>query len=512
MRALVIEDDPSVSRSIELILKTRGHSCAVAGSGAAGLELALKDSYDIILLDLSLPDLDGHSVLQKLHAAHVRTPVLILSGSNDREDKVKGLGIGADDYVTKPFDKDELLARIRAIIRRATGRTPPAKAAVLDGTLLAKRGQATAWEFTESYAPPGTQPAARSRAPDPPGDEGPPSGATPARRIEFGVLTPARAPEPSPETSPEAPPDTHNAPETVPDLGPARIVVLGNAKGGTGKSTIAMHLIVALLNAGRSVGSLDCDQPQGSLSRYIGYRRRFAEKSTPGLALPSHACLSAGALSDGQADLALGALCRDHEVVVIDTPGYDTPLARWAHKRADVLITPINDSFLDLEVLAETAEDAEDAKDARAEIGGGHYGDLVKAARACRKASGRGGIEWMVLRNRLAHVDARNRQRMAKALARLSASLDFREGPGLRERVIYRELFQSGLTLLDLPRADTPVKFGMSHVTARQEVRRLLETVLSACTRKARAETGSEAGDAPAERAVSSAVSPAVSS
>ena len=487
MRALIIEDDPSVSRSIELILKARGHSCAVAGSGTAGLELALKDSHDIILLDLSLPDLDGHTVLQKLHAAHVRTPVLILSGSNDREDKVKGLGIGADDYVTKPFDKDELLARIRAIIRRATGRTPPAKAAILDGTLLAKRGQAAAWDFTESYAPPGTQPPERVQAPAPPGDERQPAGAAPTRNIELGALTPSSALA-----------ATRDESDMVPDLGPARVVVLGNAKGGTGKSTIAMHLIVALLNAGRTVGSLDCDRPQGSLTRYIEYRRRFAEKRAPGLALPSHKSLSAEALSGGKADLVLRELCARHDVVVIDTPGYDTPLARWAHNRADVLITPINDSFLDLVVLAETAEDA------CAETGGGHYGDLVKAARKCRTASGHGGIEWIVLRNRLAHVDARNRQRIAKALSRLSASLEFREGPGLRERVIYRELFQSGLTLLDLPRADTRVKFGMSHLTARQELRRLLETVQSAFTLNERDGASPEAPRSPSERAVAS--------
>ena len=153
MHTLIIEDDATFSRSIELILKSRGYTCDLADSGTGGLELARNGGHDIILLDLSLPDMDGHKVLQSLRAAHIRTPILILSGSDDRHDKVKGLGIGADDYVTKPFDKEELLARIRAIVRRATGRMPPAKAAILDGGLLAKRGHAAAWSFTESYTP-----------------------------------------------------------------------------------------------------------------------------------------------------------------------------------------------------------------------------------------------------------------------------------------------------------------------------------------------------------------------
>ena len=285
---------------------------------------------------------------------------------------------------------------------------------------------------------------------------------------------------------------------------------MGNAKGGTGKSTIAMHLILAFMAEGRRVASLDCDRPQASLTRYIEYRRRFAEttapgtQGTPGLALPSHKLLPAEAVSAGKADLVLAELCKRHDVVVIDTPGYDTPLARWAHSRAEVVVTPINDSFLDLEVLGETAGEAGDLS--YGTVGGGHYGAAVKAARAERAASGRGGPAWIVLRNRLAHVEARNRRRMAKALARLSAALDFREGPGLRERVIYRELFQSGLTLLDLPRQDMQVKFGMSHVTARQELRRLLEAVqaaLAAHGGAAGARAEPEAERVPARRAAS---------
>ena len=153
MRVLLIEDDPSVSRSIQLILRQQGYPCETAEFGDSGVNMARDGSYDIILLDLSLPDVDGHAVLGKLRAAKVRTPVLILSGSDARDDKLKGLTSGADDYVTKPFDKEELLARMRAIIRRATGRTPSPRAAALDGGLLARRGQASPWSFGESYTP-----------------------------------------------------------------------------------------------------------------------------------------------------------------------------------------------------------------------------------------------------------------------------------------------------------------------------------------------------------------------
>ena len=154
MRTLVVEDDPSVSRSIELLLKSRGFSCLVADTGTAGIELASNQGLDIILLDLSLPDMSGHTVLKQIRGQRIRTPVLILSGSDDRQDKIKGLGIGADDYITKPFDQDELLARMGAVLRRATGRTPPPRAANLDNLLLAKRGQAAAWSFKDSYTPP----------------------------------------------------------------------------------------------------------------------------------------------------------------------------------------------------------------------------------------------------------------------------------------------------------------------------------------------------------------------
>jgi two-component system cell cycle response regulator CtrA len=121
MRVLLIEDDPSTSKSIELLLTSEGFNIYSTDLGEEGLDLGKLYDYDIILLDLNLPDMHGYDVLKKLRVSKINTPILILSGLSDMDDKVKGLGFGADDYVTKPFHKEELVARIHAIVRRSKG-------------------------------------------------------------------------------------------------------------------------------------------------------------------------------------------------------------------------------------------------------------------------------------------------------------------------------------------------------------------------------------------------------
>ena len=121
MRVLLIEDDSSTARSIELALAAEGIICDTAEVGEEGVEIGRIYDYDIILLDLMLPDIDGYQVLLRLRSAKVRTPTLILSGLSSVDQKVRGLGFGADDYLTKPFNKDELIARIHAIVRRSKG-------------------------------------------------------------------------------------------------------------------------------------------------------------------------------------------------------------------------------------------------------------------------------------------------------------------------------------------------------------------------------------------------------
>ncbi len=121
MRVLLIEDDPSTSKSIELMLTAEGFNIYCTDLGEEGIDLGKLYDYDIILLDLNLPDMHGYDVLRKLRTSKVNTPILILSGMGELENKVKGLGYGADDYLTKPFYKEELVARIQAIIRRSKG-------------------------------------------------------------------------------------------------------------------------------------------------------------------------------------------------------------------------------------------------------------------------------------------------------------------------------------------------------------------------------------------------------
>jgi two-component system, cell cycle response regulator CtrA len=121
MRVLIVEDDKSTARSIEAILKAEGFICDTTDLGEDGLEIGKLYDYDIIILDLMLPDIDGYEVLRRLRSGRISTPILILSGLSEPDNKIKGFGIGADDYLTKPFDRRELVARIQAIVRRARG-------------------------------------------------------------------------------------------------------------------------------------------------------------------------------------------------------------------------------------------------------------------------------------------------------------------------------------------------------------------------------------------------------
>jgi two-component system cell cycle response regulator CtrA len=121
MRVLLVEDDTSLAKSIEMMLKSEGFICDTTDLGEDGLEIGKLYDYDIIVLDLMLPDIDGYEVLRRLRSARVKTPILILSGLAEPDNKVKGLGFGADDYLTKPFNKEELIARIQAVVRRARG-------------------------------------------------------------------------------------------------------------------------------------------------------------------------------------------------------------------------------------------------------------------------------------------------------------------------------------------------------------------------------------------------------
>ena len=255
----------------------------------------------------------------------------------------------------------------------------------------------------------------------------------------------------------------------------AHVIVVGYEKGGTGKSTVSMHLIVSLLNRGLAVGSMDLDARQATLTRYVQNRIGRKDFAALGLRAPDHIALppTADRADDERRFLeSFAALAGRNDVVVLDTPGSDHYLSRLGHSFAQTLVTPLNDSLVDLDVLARV--DPETLRITRPS----HYAEMVWDTKKTRALRGeRAVVDWIVLRNRLAHLDARNKQTMEKLLADLSRRIGFRQAPGLGERVIYRSLFLEGLTLLDLRHTVPGFELNMSTVAARQELRALVDSL-----------------------------------
>ncbi|GAB6051299.1 division plane positioning ATPase MipZ [Magnetospira thiophila] len=252
-------------------------------------------------------------------------------------------------------------------------------------------------------------------------------------------------------------------------------IVVGNEKGGSGKTTTAMHLVVALLRMGFRVASFDLDRRQRSFTRYMSNRKRLVDTRGVALPMPDHwdprhlnTMAKDGPRPEEMVASLLWQAQRSHDFVVIDCPGNDTLLARQAHTAADILITPVNDSLLDLDLLAEI--DGEDLKVARP----GVYARMVWHQRKMRLERDRKGLDWIVLRNRLGNFADHNKQLMATALADLSVNLGFRLGDGFKERVVYRQLFLVGLTVLDLGDPAFSVKQTASYAAAREELRTLM--------------------------------------
>ena len=256
------------------------------------------------------------------------------------------------------------------------------------------------------------------------------------------------------------------------------VIVLGNEKGGSGKSTAAMHLIVALLKSGYKVGALDLDLRQKSLTRYIENRQKFADYKGMALEFPTLPEVTESTLDSRQASHeAESAMLKDvllsqadRDFLVIDCPGANTHLSRMAHLHADTIVTPLNDSFVDFDLLANLDPETDQV------LGPSVYSEMVWLARKHRAMSGvPGGIDWVVMRNRVSATRARNKKRMAERLEDLSSRIGFRLARGFGDRVIYRELFPIGLTLLDLGGKDSPIRLStMSHVSARVEIRALV--------------------------------------
>jgi chromosome partitioning protein len=241
----------------------------------------------------------------------------------------------------------------------------------------------------------------------------------------------------------------------------AHVIVFANEKGGTGKSTTAVHVAVALAAQGRSVAALDLDHRQKTLARYL--ENRAATMKRRGVELPQPSFAVVDGEESFEAKLAEATASADF--VVIDTPGRDDPIARRAATLANTLVTPMNDSFVDFDLIGQV--DAETYKVSRPSF----YSELIWDARKARAKTDGATIDWIVLRNRMQHIEARNMRRVGEALIALSKRVGFRIIPGLGERVIYRELFPSGLTMLDIGQIPD---IGLGHVAARQELRELV--------------------------------------
>ncbi len=258
----------------------------------------------------------------------------------------------------------------------------------------------------------------------------------------------------------------------------SHIIVFGNEKGGTGKSTLLMHVVVALLQQDKRVGIIDLDSRQRTIGRYIENRQALARKNNLSLTMPGYRVVPPSTLDSheqrrGQErqhlEETIGELSSEADFIVIDCPGNDTYRATLAHAHADTLVTPLNDSFIDLDLIGEV--DGNDFSVQRLS----HYSEMVWESRKLRALMQRPPIDWIVTRNRLSTLDSKNNQRVHKAISALQKKIMFRYIPGLNERVIYRELFPLGLTLLDLQRVKETGRTQLSHIAARSELRRLMD-------------------------------------
>lgn len=254
----------------------------------------------------------------------------------------------------------------------------------------------------------------------------------------------------------------------------AHVIVLGNEKGGSGKSTTAMHLFTALVKQGKSVGAMDLDLRQQSFFRYAENRASYAEREGMEMALPEMIKLKNSVLKNRDEALdeeerlfgaALEELQDGNDFILIDCPGTHSYFSQLAHASADTLVTPMNDSLIDFDLLARVDPATHSV------LGPSVYSEMVWKARQLRSRAGLKPIDWIVTRNRMSNLHAKNKRKVGTLLEDLAKRIGFRLAPGFSERVIFREMFLNGLTLLDLKGG----ALSLSHVAARQEVRELLK-------------------------------------
>jgi len=266
----------------------------------------------------------------------------------------------------------------------------------------------------------------------------------------------------------------------APELRSAHVIVVGNEKGGAGKSTISIHLVVALMKAGFKVACIDLDTRQQTMTRFFSNRRSWSQSAALSVELPCSRALERGDSHDVRANEAhefamfadaIGEVEHAFEFVVIDTPASDSYLMRLAHSLADTLVSPINDSFIDIDVFSRVQHD----RNGRGAIS--QYAELVREARRKRRLVDNGLIDWVIVRNRMASLASNNSRQIAVSIGRLAQELGFRNVEGFHDRVIFRELFPIGLTALD------PIEAGATQgalTSSQQAARREIEGLISA--------------------------------
>jgi chromosome partitioning protein len=256
------------------------------------------------------------------------------------------------------------------------------------------------------------------------------------------------------------------------------VIVVGNEKGGSGKSTLSMHLAVAYLYSGYRVATIDLDGRQGTLTHYIENRIRFANDAKLELPVPEHLVVTPSQFSshksaeedEEQLNLEINDLKKEYDAIVVDTPGTFNHISNAGHKNADILVTPVNDSLVDIDVIAAidpythqiTAES--------------QYTANIRDIQAHRRANGSCDFKWIVLRNRISHIDAKNKREVDTVLRQLEGAIGFTYISGIGERVVYREMFLKGLTILDLIKLGTE-EISISHIAAKNELMTVLNAI-----------------------------------
>ena len=257
----------------------------------------------------------------------------------------------------------------------------------------------------------------------------------------------------------------------------AHIITVSNEKGGTGKSTVSMHLAVFLMQEGFKVAVADMDGRQGTLSKYVENRRKFAIQNHINLIIPQLITIAPrenNAEYDNhisEIELVMDELSKQYDAIIIDTPGGKNYLFEEAHKLADTLITPISDSLIDLNVLAEIDKDNPSKNHA------GHYAQFVWEIRKYRAKQGKQLLNWIVVGNKISPLNSRNKTVFFEYLNNIAKLYGFRVAGGIKDRVIYKEMFLQGLTVLDVKTEALKGRLTMSQLAAKQEIRSLAEYI-----------------------------------